>query len=519
MALLDINVALGRFAKDRFGFDTPADMRSEMQRLRISEALVCHALALEGDIELGNRRLSDCLHGEPDLYPCWVMAPSVLGDLPEPSAWVAAAVAAGVRAVRAVPRHSLYSLASWCVDPLLAALEKAELPLLIDFGPRHWSEKTIPWTDIEAVCSRHPSLNVVVLGATVSDTRDAVPLLHSLPNLYLELHAFNPADGLPLLARDGLASQLIFGTGLPQRAAECVVEQTLRSGLAAADLNAIAAGNARRLLRLPARVPPPFLGAGDDPTAHTVGAVIDVHAHAGAWERTVTTVRNPDDAVRSMHRCGIHKMILSSFAAIHGEVRTGNRQTAEWTAAYPDFLYAYAVVHPHYPAEIENELEQCFEQSTNFVGIKFHCGLHGAQLQHNGYIPALEYADAHQLPILVHGGGQDDWETIAGRYPKAAFIMAHACSWDGFDPAGRRLYQPARDLENLFVDVAGSAAHHDALYALIDLVGSDKVLFGSDFPMFDLSFALGRIARSRLNPVEKVRICGGNALRIFRSVQ
>jgi len=49
MSFLDVNVAIGRFARPAGGaFDTADALQAEMKRLGIGEALVYHALAAEG---------------------------------------------------------------------------------------------------------------------------------------------------------------------------------------------------------------------------------------------------------------------------------------------------------------------------------------------------------------------------------------------------------------------------------------------------------------------------------------
>jgi predicted TIM-barrel fold metal-dependent hydrolase len=223
--------------------------------------------------------------------------------------------------------------------------------------------------------------------------------------------------------------------------------------------------------------------------------------------------------VQSMDRCGVDRMIGSSFTAIHGETTLGNTEAAQVVAAFPNRLYAYAVINPHYPGEVPDELARCFTDGRGFVGLKFHCGLHGVQLEHAGYDRALAFADEHALPVLVHGGGRDRWREVCLRYPRASFIIAHACAWDGFTEDGKQSFALAREVANLYVDVAGSASYRGALRALVDLVGVEKVLYGSDFPMFDLAFELGRVTLSELSPAEKAAVWGGNAMRIFTRLQ
>lgn len=517
MPVFDLNVTLGRTALPvGEPFDSPEELCAEMRRLRIDEALVCHAIALEADTEYGNALLLEQLRGYQNLYPCWVMAPPAFGDLPGPESWVERARASGVRAIRLVPAHSHYSVAAWCTGPLLNQLEQANMPVLLDFGHHHWSQSPIPWNGVVDVCHRYPALDVVVLGVTVGDTRNLHAALRAAPNLHLECHAFALPGMYQLMAREGLAERVLFGTGMPAQAGDNRVFHLWRGGLNQSQYADASWRNAHRLLRIDTEPATDLLRR--NPAPWPTGAVIDIHAHYGSWEVTSSPVNRPEDIVESMHRCAIHKLIGSSFTAIHGETRLGNEQTAHIIRKYPDYLYGYCVINPNYPDEVSGELERCFERAENFVGLKFHCTLHGKPLHDAGYTAALEYANEHALPVLVHAHGEDDWSGVTRRYPNVPFIAAHACGWNTWTPAPPEI-AVAAEVENLYLDVAGSAAWRKALRRLVDTVGLRKVLFGSDYPMFDLAWEVGRIALAELSDVEKLTLCGGNAARLFRRLK
>jgi len=514
MTIFDFNVAIGRYARPGLGcFDTPAELSLALDAQGISEALVFHALAAEGDMVAGNKLLTELLASHSRLHACWVVAPSYAGDLPEADRWIEVAREAHVRAVRIFPRYHLYSIDEHCMGPLAAVLARAHMPLIIDFAARHWSEQVIPWVSIVTLAKQHPNLNIVIAGTTVGDVRDMFAVLRSVPNVHFDTSTLIMPETHAQLANAGHASRLLFGTGLPRRAPECALQQLLCSNLPKAELNAIAAGNAFGLLKAPSAM---HRASADWTSPKFSGPVIDVHAHCGSWERTTTPLKTPSAFLLSMDRCNIDKMVFSSFSAIHGETSRGNTEAATWAAQYPERLFAYCVVNPNFPTETRADLPRCFEERQNFVGLKLHCQLHGAQLHDAGYAHALEYANEHRLPVLVHGGGEDRWDDVCAQYPDANFIMAHACAWDGVDPTLRHLYARVAHTPNLYVDTSGSPAHRGAMRALVDLVGIDKVLYGSDFPMFDLAFESGRVVRSDLSDAEKASICSENALRIFR---
>jgi predicted TIM-barrel fold metal-dependent hydrolase len=393
--------------------------------------------------------------------------------------------------------------------------------LLFDFGLKHWSQKAIPWDEVRELCLAQTRLRVVLLGATAGDAREAVRLLEQIPNFYLETHALPLPDLYERLATAGHSGKVLFGTGMPRRAGECAASQIRMAGVSQRELIVMGGGNARRLLHLQSSTKPSTrineIGSSVEAPEEPV-RVVDVHTHIGSWERVTIPLSTAEGFIQSMDRCGIHQIIFSSFSAIHGEQRLGNQEAALEAAKFPNRLYAYCAINPHYPGEIEGELRICFEESEAFVGLKFHCGLHAAQLHHPGYERALGYAHERNLPVLVHGGGADRWTEICERYPGAPFIMAHACAWDGRDEAGRETYKLAQDIENLYLDVSGSPAHRGAIEALVGLAGEEKILYGSDFPMFDFGFEVGRVTGSHLSPSTQRRLLEGNARRLFRSL-
>ena len=512
MGFFDFNVGIGRAARPGLGcLDTVPMLLEEMDRFDIDAALVYHMGASEGDMIDGNDRLLELIADEPRLHACWVVAPAFFEDLPSPGKWVSEARAKGVRAFRLFPRYHLYSLDNARVSQFFTHLAVNNMPILIDFGPRHWSEQSIPWPTIVRLAKEHASLNIVVVGATVGDVRELSAALDATENIYVDLHALIPPEFIAQAARAGHHERLLFGTGLPRRAPECIVTQMRKSDCAASALLEVTAENAMRLLGLSTSKAKQI-----SPLAHPDFDVIDVHGHCGSWERTTSPVKTSASFVASMDRCGIAKLVVSSFTAIHGETPTGNAETAAWVSTAPGRLYGYCVINPNYPAETQDELRRCFDEARGFVGFKFHCELHGAQLHDDGYAEALAYANDHRLPVLVHGGGEDRWEEVSERYPDATFIVAHACAWNGYDRAQRAHFARFRDLRNVVVDVSGSPAYRGAMEQLVELLGPDKILYGSDFPMFDLGFEVGRIVMSSLDSATQRAICRDNALRYFR---
>ncbi|MBM3459064.1 MAG: hypothetical protein FJX77_11105, partial [Armatimonadetes bacterium] len=117
MRLFDANRMLGRrsiythlpprgvpAAEAPEGVTVPELLR-ELDREGIAEALVYHAMAVDGHPWEGNRRLMAEIQGQPRLHPCWVLLPTT-GEMPAPRELVAQMRQEGVRAARLCPlRH------------------------------------------------------------------------------------------------------------------------------------------------------------------------------------------------------------------------------------------------------------------------------------------------------------------------------------------------------------------------------------------------------------------------------
>jgi len=68
---------------------------------------------------------------------------------------------------------------------------------------------------------------------------------------------------------------------------------------------------------------------------------------------------------------------------------------------------------------------------------------------------------------------------------------------------------PSRSLRPLYVDAASLGPRAIALAA--EVYGADRVLFGSDAPIFDDARCLDAVRQARLSPAERDLIAGGNA--------
>ena len=240
--LFDCNARLGKWINPRPEYATEADeLLSIMDRVGISEALVCHALAWQWDPVEGNRILLEQAAAHGRLYPCLVALPPATGEI-DPD-WLADTCRDLHGAVRAFPRDHNWRLTPWCAEDLLAALAAAGVPLLVE------SDQT-SWDDIVATMQSFPTLPLILLNTSYRLDRYLYPLWDRGYNVIVGIETYMPFQGIEdVCARFG-PERLVFSTGLPERDPGGPIALIQYAQIPDDQKRAIAGDNMRRLLGL-----------------------------------------------------------------------------------------------------------------------------------------------------------------------------------------------------------------------------------------------------------------------------
>lgn len=265
--------------------------------------------------------------------------------------------------------------------------------------------------------------------------------------------------------------------------------------------------------------------------------IIDMHGHIGPFYGAYLPSAPLDRMLRSLERCGVQRIVCSHHVAISYDVERGNALIQDVIDAHPDKFLGYWVINPNYPDIIEKDL-RTFDQRRGFVGIKFWPDYHLVPVTSPKYAPALEYANEHDLLVMVHTWGESPFDApglvgqIAQRYPKARFLMAH-CGHGEWETA----VSIARDLPNVYLDLTSVPNPHDftlmpggslmprapvggaqvngIIEYMVETAGSKKVVFGSDLPWYSQHYHAGAILFARITDEARHDILHRNAERLL----
>jgi len=505
--IFDANIRLGRLAASRGPhFNTGADLLETMNHHGVAAALVYSALARESDYRAGNELLLKQIAGHERLVPCWAVVP----NRDDPAEFVRQMSDCDVPAVRLFPTSGHYSIRPWCIGELAQALRDGGKTLLIDFEGPHWAADGIDWEGVDLLCGAYPELSIVVCGPSVAAPTNFMPIMARRPNLYLEISQLICPGQIPLLVERGCGNRLLFGSDMPTRHLGGPLNMIDREAITEEQRRAILHDNLARLLC----VNPPATTASRE-RLRGLTNVIDTHVHLGGWNNAMAGSGKAKETIRDMDRCGVSAVVVTSLWSCFGDVAEGNRDVARACAEYPGRIYGYLTLDPKRPSEVTEQIA-AYADNPAFVGIKLHGATHNVAITDPLCDPILSYAGEHDLPVLIHGNFiAEPWRTVCAKHPRTRMIVAHVGGCGPDMAGGIELARLCREFDNLYFDIASSRSFYQFLEELIDLAGIDRILYGSDHPLFDFGFELGQVVHSSLSDRDKQRIVSGNAMRLF----
>lgn len=164
----------------------------------------------------------------------------------------------------------------------------------------------------------------------------------------------------------------------------------------------------------------------------------------------------------------------------------------EWMDFAPKRLLAFAAIYPN--EDLINQLELALSMGFKGVG-ELHPVIQNYEKNKAQWHAMAEWCEAHNWPINFHVSEGlnikypnfistpfDIYLEIALAYPNLKIILSH---WGGGIPFFELNPKLKSHLKNVYYDTSASPLLYDIniFRNVIDLVGSKKILFGSDFPL------------------------------------
>lgn len=275
--------------------------------------------------------------------------------------------------------------------------------------------------------------------------------------------------------------------------------------------------------------------------------IVDAHVHLFPTEEVgkmvVENIKNetgvgyysygtPEEYLEDMKKANIDKAVIVSFSP-DNQLKNMNFWTTAVTrpgknrpAMYPMFIPFVSVSPTMKGRTPVEELEHKYKWGMK--GLKIHPVAQGFAPDDRRMWPVYQWLVKHDLPVTAHSGANVDggskfgeperWVPVLEEFKYLKLVLAHLGNgfWD-------QTVEIADRFQGVMFDTAIAVSHIDTPTTLDDeeavdmirTIGSDRILFGSDYPWINPERDIKRIRNLEIGEDDKKGIMGENAAKYF----
>lgn len=214
---------------------------------------------------------------------------------------------------------------------------------------------------------------------------------------------------------------------------------------------------------------------------------------------------------------GIDHFLVQSVATTPKQVKSINEFIAREVAEKPQKLTGLGTLHPD-SVDMAGDVAHIIE--LGLKGVKLHPDIQAFAIDDKRCLKIYELCEKYNLPILMHtGDNRYDYSNpnrllpVLKAYEGMTVIGAHL--------GGYSIWQEACEaycgIKNFYVDCSSSMPwlNKKETLEIIRSYGADRVLFGTDYPMWNPKAEIESILSIGLDENEILSILNINAKKVF----
>ncbi len=259
--------------------------------------------------------------------------------------------------------------------------------------------------------------------------------------------------------------------------------------------------------------------------------VIDAHCHIYPEKIAEKAVANTDmfygtvsqglgtgaELIARGDAAGIDRFIVCSVATTAHQVQRINEFIAEEVAKYPSRFVGLGTMYP-----FTDTLKEDFDHlvSLGLHGVKLHPDIQRFAVDDPKCMPIYAYCENAGIPVLFHSGdcrydfsNPNRLKKVLDSFPKMTVIGAHFGGWSIWSTA----VDEYRDYPNFYVDCSSSFYYITPREGreIVKKYGIDKVMFGTDYPMWRAEDELKAVLGMKLTEDEYEKLFSLNAEKVY----
>lgn len=221
--------------------------------------------------------------------------------------------------------------------------------------------------------------------------------------------------------------------------------------------------------------------------------------------------------IETYKKVGIDHAVVQSVATTPKQVKSINKFIADAVNNSLGFFTGLGTLHPD--CEDFNE-ETDYIVDLGLKGVKLHPDIQNFKMDTARLFEMYEICEKKGLVMLIHTGDKrydnsnpDRVLNVLKSFPDLTVIGAHFGGWSVWEEAAEKLC----GFKNFYVDCSSSFqfAENADFKKIIMKYGTDKVLFASDYPMWDAKDELETLFSFGFSKEDMTRMLSVNAKKIF----
>ena len=169
-------------------------------------------------------------------------------------------------------------------------------------------------------------------------------------------------------------------------------------------------------------------------------------------------------------------------------------------------------MHPDFVDESVAEIKLAAENGVRIIGELVPYMNGWKDYSCSGFSDILDEISKYNMVVSLHTIDLKQMEKMAEAHKNVNFVFAHP----GEKSFALEHVEVMKRLDNVYLDLSGTGLFRYGLTRfLVDSVGAERILFGTDYPICNLQMYIGAVLGEKLSDRERELIFSGNAKRLL----
>ena len=243
--------------------------------------------------------------------------------------------------------------------------------------------------------------------------------------------------------------------------------------------------------------------------------IVDMHAHMDEVA-DLNWFDTPEKLIKLMDDANIELAVVSAYLNVPGPDPDAFERMCRCVEPYKDRLCPFIRMDPWFGKRTVEVLVEAHRNHPNLSGVKLHPGHYTLHPYGEATVALIQKAGELGLPVLFHCGDEEmclplQIGEMMKQCPDTKVILAHMGGLAHY----RDAISVAKKYPNIFIDTS-EIPYVGMIRRVVDEIGADRVLFGTDAPFCDPLVELKKVEYAGLTEQEFEKVCSLNGLKLLK---